>query len=121
MKHKDRLDLPKGHLDAGETTMQAALRELEEETGICEADIVVEQNFEFRHEYDVSTKKGKRRKRLTIFLAYLQNEVDILPTEHIGYQWEHWQPGLRLQKQTLDPLLEEVDSFFANGIPTALS
>ena len=34
MEHADRLDLPKGHVDPGETQMQCALRELEEETGL---------------------------------------------------------------------------------------
>ena len=34
MKHADRWDLPKGHVDPGETDMEAALRELEEETGM---------------------------------------------------------------------------------------
>jgi 8-oxo-dGTP pyrophosphatase MutT (NUDIX family) len=34
MKHPRRWDLPKGHLDEGETELQCALRELQEETGI---------------------------------------------------------------------------------------
>jgi len=34
MKHPDRWDLPKGHLDPNESIPQAAIRELYEETGI---------------------------------------------------------------------------------------
>ncbi len=34
MRHPTRWDLPKGHVDPGETDLECALRELEEETGI---------------------------------------------------------------------------------------
>ena len=34
MEHTQRLDLPKGHVDPGESEIECALRELEEETGI---------------------------------------------------------------------------------------
>ncbi|MCA9163702.1 MAG: NUDIX domain-containing protein, partial [Planctomycetales bacterium] len=34
MKHVDRWDLPKGHVDAGEDELTCALRELEEETSL---------------------------------------------------------------------------------------
>ena len=34
MKHPERWDLPKGHVDEGETELECALREMEEETGI---------------------------------------------------------------------------------------
>ena len=33
-------DFPKGHIDDGETEIQTALRELEEETGIANVDLV---------------------------------------------------------------------------------
>ena len=34
MRHRDRWDLPKGHVEPGEGIREAALRETEEETGI---------------------------------------------------------------------------------------
>ena len=40
-KFNNQADLPKGHLDKGETTMQAAIRELSEETGIS-SDYIIE-------------------------------------------------------------------------------
>ena len=42
MRHADRWDLPKGHVDPGESNKECALRELEEETGITVDDIEVD-------------------------------------------------------------------------------
>ena len=72
MEHSDRLDLPKGHVDRGETEMECALRELEEETGIRLHDIEIDQRFRFEHQYRVWPKKWKGEeceKTLVIFLV----------------------------------------------------
>lgn len=36
----DNWGLPKGHVEGGETPMQAAIREVTEETGLCELQVV---------------------------------------------------------------------------------
>ncbi|MCR9120491.1 MAG: NUDIX domain-containing protein, partial [bacterium] len=41
MEHADRLDLPKGHVDADETDLECALREMEEETGIDRSQVKI--------------------------------------------------------------------------------
>jgi ADP-ribose pyrophosphatase YjhB (NUDIX family) len=38
----DNWGLPKGHIEGGETPQQAALREVEEETGLCELEVVAQ-------------------------------------------------------------------------------
>ncbi|HSJ09944.1 MAG TPA: NUDIX hydrolase [Longimicrobiales bacterium] len=38
----DNWGLPKGHIEGGETPEQAALREVEEETGLCDLSIVAQ-------------------------------------------------------------------------------
>ena len=38
----DNWGLPKGHIEGGETPEQAALREVEEETGLCELSMVAQ-------------------------------------------------------------------------------
>ena len=84
MRHTDRWDLPKGHVDPGETELQCALRELEEETSITINDIEIDNDFRFTTQYPVvSKKKGQvRQKTLVIFLAYLVRNVNIKVTEH---------------------------------------
>ena len=114
MRHTDRWDLPKGHVDAGETDLECALRELEEETGITAADVEIDPDFRFTLQYEVAYRRtgGRRQtKTLLIFLGRLQREVSITPTEHLGYEWFDWSPPHAIQEQTIDPLLASVDEF----------
>lgn len=114
MRHADRWDLPKGHVDPGETEMQCALRELREETGITESDIEIAEGFRFESHYPVRNKSGKRLdKTLVLFLAHLRREVPLALTEHLGSQWFAWNPPHRIQAWTIDPLLADVEKFWA--------
>jgi bis(5'-nucleosidyl)-tetraphosphatase len=114
MRHADRWDLPKGHVDTGETEMQCALRELHEETGITKDDIKRIDGFRFTTQYQVRAKKSDRLcdKTLVVFLARLKRDVKIDPTEHGGYQWFPWNPPHQIQARTIDPLLAAVEEFF---------
>jgi len=113
MRHADRWDLPKGHVDPGESEMECALRELHEETGINADDIELIDGFRFTTQYQVRAKKDGRLydKTLVVFLACLKRDVRIDPTEHGGYQWFPWQPPHQIQARTIDPLLAAVEDF----------
>lgn len=122
MKHRNRWDLPKGHVDKGETDMECALRELHEETGVTTDDIRIDETFRFKSKYKVSYKRfGDEpvKKKLIIFLAELIRDVEIQLTEHIGYDWFKWEPPHSIQQKTIDPLLEEVSLHWENHpLPT---
>lgn len=108
MRHKDRWDLPKGHVDPCETDIECALREMWEETGIPIDVIELDPFFRFEHKYLVrSARTGgeTKLKTLVVFLARLTCEVRINVTEHPGYQWFEWRPPHAIQEQTVDPLL----------------
>ncbi len=113
MQHARRWDLPKGHVDDGESEMQCALRELQEETGISPEDVDVDPSFRFESSYMVSQKryggKGLVEKRLLVFLGRLIHPVDIVVTEHHGFRWFDWNPPHRIQSWTIDPLLNSVN------------
>jgi 8-oxo-dGTP pyrophosphatase MutT (NUDIX family) len=112
MRHGDRWDLPKGHVDPGESEMECALRELEEETGITQDDIEIDPQFRFTLQYPVNDRRvGRAEKTLVIFLARLIRDVTIKATEHQGYQWFAWQPPHRIQERTIDPLLAAVERY----------
>ena len=117
MRHADRWDLPKGHVDSGETEMQCALRELREETGIVATDIEVLDGFRFETRYRVRAKKGGQLydKTLVVFLARLMRDVTVALTEHPGYQWFPWHPPHKIQTFTIDPLLAEVERFLVSA------
>ncbi len=112
MRHHDRWDLPKGHVDPGETKLECALRELVEETGISADDIRVDESFSFKQKYVVAGKRyglaELQEKQLTIFLAELIRPVEITATEHIGYEWFPWSPPHNIQEKTINPLLEKL-------------
>jgi 8-oxo-dGTP pyrophosphatase MutT (NUDIX family) len=112
MRHPTRWDLPKGHVDPGETDYQCALRELREETGIPEDAIDTDPEFRFTHRYQVrapGAPGGKALKTLVIFLAELLRDVPIETAEHGSFSWLPWRPPHRIQEQTVDPLLSAVD------------
>jgi 8-oxo-dGTP pyrophosphatase MutT (NUDIX family) len=110
MRHADRWDLPKGRVDPGESDLDCALREFEEETGIDRQQIVLDPSFRFEEVYyPIRKKTGERdHKTLVIFLATVPDRVGIEVTEHLGHEWFEWRPPLDIQANTINPLLEAV-------------
>ena len=118
MKHPKRWDLPKGHVDGGESDVECALRELEEETAIRAGDIRILDGFRFEHRYQVQYKRSGGKltdKTLVILLARLIRDVKIVVTEHESFRWFDWGPPHTIQKRTIDPLLSEVAEFMSTG------
>ena len=121
MEHADRLDLPKGHVEPGETQMQCALRELEEETGLRRENIHIVSDFSFKLRYRVHAPwigEEPVLKELIIFLAWLaEPNRSIIVTEHLGHRWVKYRQNMTLQKKTLDPLLRQLDEFWGTCPP----
>lgn len=120
MKHANRWDLPKGHLDHSETKIEAAFRELKEETGIESESVWRDPEFEFRSQYMVQYSRSEpaQLKELTIFLGVLRRDAEIIVTEHLGHKWFPWSPPHAIQTETIDPLLEQVAQHWkTNGPP----
>lgn len=118
MRHADRWDLPKGHLDSGETELQCALRELAEETGIETFDVKLDPDFRFTLQYQVPAWEAGgqfRNKQLVIFLGELLRPVEIQLTEHLGCEWFPWHPPHSIQPQTIDGLLAAVAEHWSEG------
>jgi 8-oxo-dGTP pyrophosphatase MutT (NUDIX family) len=110
MEHSTRLDLPKGHVEPGETDEACALRELWEETGITPDDIELDPAFRFVTQYQCRYKRDNEllSKTVVIFLGRLKRDVTICPSEHQGFRWVAWNPPHALQRETIDPLLADL-------------
>ncbi len=88
---------PKGHMDPGETELEAAMRETEEEAGITAVKQIA--GFEFRDEYDVNTqKRGAYRKKVVYFLALAPKAEHRLSDEHNQAGWYTFTQALELLK-----------------------
>jgi bis(5'-nucleosidyl)-tetraphosphatase len=82
---KGHWDLPKGKLEAGESNLEAAIRELKEETGLM-AQIIpgFEQSIEYMFK---DTSNQLIEKHVTFFLGKVTQEKVILSDEHLYYKW----------------------------------
>jgi len=111
LRHPQRWDLPKGHCELGESWQETALRETEEETGIDRDSITLDDHFCFDLCYPVIYQRhGDQvfQKQVRYFLGYLSKRPPLTLTEHESAQWFPWTPPHRIQKQTIDPLLDRV-------------
>jgi 8-oxo-dGTP pyrophosphatase MutT (NUDIX family) len=116
MKHTYRYDLPKGHIEPGETEVECALREMWEETGVAISQVSLDPDFRFEEMYyPVEARFGTERveKTLVIFLGWVDQVDDIRVTEHGSYEWRRWNPPHNIQKYTINPLLTALEDYFA--------
>lgn len=79
-------DFAKGHLEEGETNLQAAHRELREESGLT-AQLV--PDFEDAFSYWLTDRVTHERvhKTVTFYLGETKNKAVVLSHEHQGYKW----------------------------------
>jgi bis(5'-nucleosidyl)-tetraphosphatase len=112
MKRSHRYDLPKGHIEPGETELQCALRELWEETGINSRQICLELDFRFKTIYYPRYRLydgQKVEKSLVIFFGWVSEELEIVMTEHSSSEWIKWNPPHYFRNRIIDELLLTVD------------
>src|SRR5688500_11940070 len=86
LDHGRHWDFPKGHVDAWEDALTAALREVREETGITQVRVVPgfrhEIEYHFRH-----PKRGLIRKTVIFFLGQT-DALDVeISHEHVGAEF----------------------------------
>lgn len=104
-------DYPKGHVEAGEDDLTAALRELREETGITDARVVEG----FRHEIEYFFRNRKRvliRKEVVFFAGKTGAAGITLSHEHVGAIFLPYEQALkRLTYSSARQVLESVEAF----------
>ena len=93
---------PKGKLD-GESNFKAALREVEEETGIAEGDLRFKHHFKVRDRFVFTRDRQHIFKTITYYLAETKRVAITLPVRgenepgepHEGYGWFLYRDAFR--------------------------
>ena len=86
-------DFPKGHVDKGETEIETATRELEEETGI--KNIILLDNFRKTINYKIQKRDRKISKEVVFFIATRAETEINLSHEHVDYGWFDFTSALK--------------------------
>ena len=97
IKHKKgHWSFPKGHADKGETKMEAALRELKEETKVTKIQLL-KKRILLRESYKFTNGKGvKILKKVNYFIAEAKNKkVKIDLNEVVNFKWCTFREGLK--------------------------
>jgi 8-oxo-dGTP pyrophosphatase MutT (NUDIX family) len=106
-------DYAKGHVEKGEDDLDAAWRELDEETGIKDAERV----GDFAHEiiyFFRKPKKGLIRKAVIFFIAKTSRKRIELSHEHEGYAFLPYDEALeRVTYKTAKDVLKQADAYLS--------
>jgi 8-oxo-dGTP pyrophosphatase MutT (NUDIX family) len=92
-------DFPKGHIENGEDEDKTVKREIEEETGIKDINIIDGFkdwiNYFFRKTYEEHKKAPWVFKIVNFYLAETKTKQVKLSDEHIGYKWLNYDDALK--------------------------
>lgn len=102
--------LPKGHIAAGETEEETALREVWEETGL---KVSLQNGFRREMSYTVS---AKALKHVVFFLARAQGELTLGENEISDYIWAEKSAAIRrLGGRNMGKVVEAAEAFIRGG------
>jgi 8-oxo-dGTP pyrophosphatase MutT (NUDIX family) len=105
-------DFPRGNLEQGERSMDAAKREIEEETGLREQTVHFVPGFSEVIRWVYVWEDIRRFKRTTYFLAEAKTKEITLSEEHQGYTWLPFQEAVeRVTYHNTKQVLEKAHQF----------
>ena len=86
-------DFPKGNIEPGESELETVRREVEEETGIRDIELV----YGFRKLIHYHYRKGKElvSKEVVFYLAESKTKDVRISWEHTGYVWLGYEDALK--------------------------
>ncbi len=94
LNSKGHWDFPKGHIEKGESLIEGAKRELEEEAGIKK--IKVYPGFMEKISYYYVEKGERRFKKVYFFLGEVEKKEVKISFEHTGFRWVSHEEGIKL-------------------------
>jgi len=109
-------DLPKGHVESGETEEETARREVEEETGLQELKFF--EGFREEIHYWFRSENKTISKTVAFYLAQTTQEKITISPEHVGFQWLPYEKALdALTYQNAKQIVQKAHDFLsAKGV-----
>lgn len=90
-----RWQMPQGGIDKGEDVVEAAFRELQEETGVSSARLLSITPgwlaYDFPKEYQKKKWKGQRQKWAAMLFEGEESEIDLTADDH--QEFDNWRWG----------------------------
>jgi len=109
---KDYWDFPKGHIEKGETEIEAVKREVKEETGIRDLKFIkgFKESIKYFFKY-----KGENIFKVVVFYLAETNTKDVrISFEHSGYKWLLYEEALEaLSFQNAKEILKKANDFLS--------
>lgn len=93
--HAGHWGFPKGHAEPGESAVETAQRELEEETGIRDYQLLAETSFSEHYSF---TRNQRAIEKTVVYFLALVNSQTVQPQadEIRAYQWATFEQALSL-------------------------
>jgi|TARA_B100000315_G_scaffold249177_1_gene280003 8-oxo-dGTP pyrophosphatase MutT (NUDIX family) len=103
-------DFPKGHIEEKETDTETVKREVGEETGIKDIEII--PNFKEKIQYFFKFKKELISKEVVFYLAKTNTKQVKLSFEHIGFGWLPYEKAIeQLTYKNAKEILKKANDF----------
>ncbi|MEK6868936.1 MAG: NUDIX domain-containing protein [Nanoarchaeota archaeon] len=105
-------DFPKGNIEEGETDIETVKREIEEETGIKDIEIV--KGFKEKIQYYFKFEGELINKSVVFYLAKTDADNIKLSFEHIGFAWLSYDKAMdKLTFKNAKEILKKANDFLA--------
>jgi DNA polymerase len=122
----DYWNFPKGHIEKeikegegqrGETSLEAALRETAEETGLKADDLRINRRFKGYERFSFFKGKSRIFKIVIFYLGETKEKQINVSEEHEGYGWFYYRDALRLVRGYRDTaaVLKKAHDFIKYG------
>ena len=111
-------DLPKGNIEEGEEPVDTTIREVREETGITDLEVI--PGFKEEIEYFYRRDGKKVHKTVVFFLAETRTKEVTISFEHQAYGWFEFDEALKtVTYPNAKRLIKEGEEFIAAGLKRA--